>query len=82
MLRQPIDVTGHPSAIAILRGIAITSGDCMMLGAVWSESRLAAFRAARCWRRSSVQVVAAGAQTSGYVPSTRVSHPLASAASA
>src|SRR5688500_6608139 len=83
MVRQPIDASGQPRASAILRCIAMTYGDCMMLGAVLSERRLDAFRAARWCARSSVHVVAAGVQTSGYVlPSMRGSQPRASASCA
>src|SRR5262245_44839639 len=76
MSDHPIGVFGHPSAWAIGRGMAITSGVSAtrptsagtMFGLSWA--------ARRCWRRT-VHDEEAGVQTSGKGPSTDSSHPRA-----
>ena len=78
---QPIGLPGHPSASAIGRGIATTSGVCARLGSS-SGTRSARSAAVRSWRSSTAHDDAAGLHTSGRGPSTVSSHPRASACSA
>ncbi len=78
---QPIGLSGHPSASAIGRGIAMVSGDCIRLG---SDAGIRSERSTptRWTRRISTQLVAAGDQTSGRGPSVDSFHPRARASSA
>ena len=81
MSDHPSGLVGHPSAPAIGRGMAITSGVSATWGSV-SGTRSGASRSARRWRRRTVQDDDAGDQTSGRGPSIRSSHPRASASAA
>ena len=78
---QPIGVSGHPRAFAIGSGIASTSGvdvtDSDVAGTMSGRSL-----AVRSLRSRLTHVDAAGVQTSGCGPSSLLSHPAASVASA
>ena len=78
---QPRAASGQPSASAIGRGMAMTSGedtiDALSAGKMsgWSASRASS-------RAISIQALDAGLQTSGRGPSTASSQPRASASAA
>ena len=78
---QPIGVAGQPSASAIGRGIATTSGVCAMLGSS-AGTRSSLSWDVRSWRSSTAHDDAAGLHTSGRGPSIDSFHPRASACSA
>src|ERR687887_977506 len=79
--RQPSFFFGQPSASAIGRGIAITSGDAAILGTSGGTRLGRSLPRPRCCSRVT-QPDEAGDQTSGRGPSLASFHPLASAAMA
>src|SRR6266498_2323373 len=77
--RQPSFFLGQPSASAIGRGIAITSGDAAIRGVSGGTRLGRSLRPPRCCSRVT-QPDEAGDQTAGLGPSVDSFQPLASAA--
>src|SRR6266498_3772349 len=78
---QPSFLPGQPSASAIGRGMAMTSGEAAIFGTSGGTSLGRSEPTVRCWRRAT-QPEEAGVHTSGRGPSADSCQPRASAAMA